>query len=86
MAEPKTHDASELRMAAEAANQLINRLQEIVADHLSKGEAIDEKEAFYEIVETLETAREVARLRMALDDDPARFGEPTPFAAGDHTG
>lgn len=78
--------ASELRMAAEAANRLINRLQEIVADHLAKGEALDEKEAFYEIVETLETAREVARLRMALDDDPARFGDPTPFAAGDHTG
>jgi predicted house-cleaning noncanonical NTP pyrophosphatase (MazG superfamily) len=77
---------AELRMAAEAANQLINRLQEIVAEHLSHGEHLDETAAFYEIVETLETAREVARLRLALNDDPARFGDPTPFAAGDHTG
>ena len=79
-------DPAQMKAAAEAADQLINRLQEIVADHLSRGEALDEKEAFYEIVETLETAREVTRLRMALGDDPARFGDPTPFAAGDHTG
>lgn len=79
----RTH---KLEMAAEAANQLIDKLQEIIADHLSRGDDIDEKEAFYEIVETLETAREVTRLRMALKDDPARFGDPTPFAAGDHTG
>lgn len=82
----QSDNTAELRMAAEAANQLINRLQEIAAEHLSHGDAIDEREAFYEIVETLETAREVARLRMSLGDDPARFGEPTPFAAGDHTG
>jgi hypothetical protein len=75
-----------LRQALEAADRLINRLQEIVADQLSRGEAIDEKEGFYEIVETLETAREVTRLRMALGDDPHRFGEPTPTAGGDHTG
>jgi hypothetical protein len=80
-------DKSEkLQMAAEAANQLVNKLQEIIADHLSRGDDLDEKEAFYEIVETLETAREVTRLRMALRDDPARFGDPTPYAAGDHTG
>ena len=79
-------DPAQMQAAAEAAGQLINRLQEIVADHLSRGDALDEKEAFYEIVETLETAREVTRLRMALGDDPARFGDPTPLAAGDHTG
>ncbi|THD77386.1 MAG: hypothetical protein E7812_15760 [Phenylobacterium sp.] len=79
-------DAAKMKAAAEAADQLINRLQEIVADHLSRGEDLDEEEAFYEIVETLETAREVTRLRMALGDDPHRFGDPTPMAGGDHTG
>ncbi|MDE2488100.1 MAG: hypothetical protein KGO51_11965 [Alphaproteobacteria bacterium] len=79
-------ETRKFQMAAEAANRLIDRIQEIIADHLSRGDGVDETGAFYEIVETLETAREVTRLRLALDDDPARFGEPTPFAAGDHTG
>jgi hypothetical protein len=82
----QSDNTASLKMAAEAANQLVDRLQEIVAEHLSHGDAIDETEAFYEIVETLETAREVARLRLALGDDPHRFGEPTPLASGDHTG
>ncbi|MDB5444389.1 MAG: hypothetical protein JWP73_2765 [Phenylobacterium sp.] len=80
------HSPAELRAAAEAANQLIERIEEIIADHLRPGRDPDEAAAFYAIVETLETAREIKILRMALDDDPARFGEPTPYAAGDHTG
>jgi hypothetical protein len=76
----------DLRAAAEAANRLIERIEEVVVDALEPGHDLDEKQAFYEIVKVLEDSREVAILRMALDDDPARFGEPTPFAAGDHTG
>jgi hypothetical protein len=72
--------------ALKAANALIGRLEEIVADSLSKKDGLDEAEAFYRIVETLETAPEIAKVRLALDDDPHRFGEPTPVAAGDHTG
>jgi hypothetical protein len=78
-------DPLALRAALDAANRLINRLQELVADHLAKT-AIDEREAFYQLVQALETAPEITAIRMALDDDPARFGEPTPAAAGDHTG
>lgn len=76
----------DLRAAAEAANRLIERIEEIVADHLQPGRDVREAAAFYEIVEVLEDSREIAVLRTALNDDPSRFGEPTPYAAGDHTG
>jgi hypothetical protein len=76
----------DFRAAAEAANRLIGRIQEILADQLQPGRPADEKAAFYEIVALLESSKDLSVLRMALDDDPARFGEPTPFAAGDHTG
>lgn len=76
----------ELRAALEAADALISRIQELVADQLSKKAGLDEKEAFYRIVETLETAPEITRVRMALGQDPHRFGDPTPYAAGDNTG
>lgn len=81
------HDTPEaLRAALRAADALINRLQELVADHLSKKDELDEKEAFYQLVEALETAPEVTAVRLALGDDPHRFGDPTPLAATDHTG
>lgn len=79
-------DAHTLRRALEAANALIGRLEDLVADHLAKTEGLDEKEAFYQLVEALEIAPEIKLIRMALGDDPARFGAPTPAAAGDHTG
>jgi hypothetical protein len=72
--------------ALRAANTLICRLEELVADALSQKGELNETEAFYRIVEALETAPEIAAVRMALDDDPQRFGDPTPAAAGDHTG
>ena len=75
-----------LKQALVAANALISRLEELIADHLSKKQDLDEKEAFYQIVLALETAPEIAKLRLALGDDPHRFGEPTPVAAGDNTG
>ena len=81
------HDGpEEVRAALEAADRLISRLEELVADHLSKKDGLDEKEAFYQLVEALETAPEITRVRMALGDDPHRFGDPTPAAAGDNTG
>jgi len=76
----------DLRAAAEAANRLIGRIQEILADQLQPGRPADETRAFYEIVALLETSHDLTTLRLALDDDPARFGEPTPYAAGGHTG
>ena len=75
-----------LRAALEAADALISRLEELVAGELAKTDGLDEKEAFSRIVEMLETAPEIARVRMALGQDPARFGEPTPYASGDSTG
>jgi hypothetical protein len=76
----------ELRAALAAANRLIERLEELVADRLSQTGEIDEKEAFYQLVEVLETAPEIAVVRLALNDDPHRFGAATPVAAGDNTG
>jgi hypothetical protein len=81
---PDTPEA--LRAALKAADALINRLQELVADRLSRTGDIDEKEAFYQLVEALETAPEIVVVRMALGDDPHRFGDPTAVAATDHTG
>jgi hypothetical protein len=82
----KAHGPEELREALSAADALISRLEDLIADHLSKKDALDEKEAFYQLVAALETAPEIAKVRLALDDDPHRFGEPTPAAAGDRTG
>ena len=75
-----------LREALEAADALISRIEELVADRLSQPADFDERDAFYRIVEMLETAPEIARIRLALGQDPHRFGEPTPAAAGDKTG
>jgi hypothetical protein len=83
----RDHDSPEaLRAALVAADTLINRIEELVADELAKKDDIDETEAFYHVVELLETAPEITTVRMTLGQDPARFGDPTPFAAGDHTG
>ena len=79
-------DADALRRAAQAADALINRLQDLVADELGKKDDLDEAKAFYRIVELLETAPEITEVRMALGDDPHRFGAPTRYAASDHTG
>jgi hypothetical protein len=77
---------SETLEPLKAANALIGRIEEIIADALAKKDDLDEAEAFYRIVELLETAPEITTVRMALGDDPHRFGEPTPVAAGDNTG
>ena len=83
----QSHDSPQAQHAAlAAADALISRIEELVADQLAKTHGVDEKEAFYRIVELLETAPEIAQVRLALHQDPARFGEPTPYAAGDHTG
>ncbi|HVI32000.1 hypothetical protein [Phenylobacterium sp.] len=76
----------ELRAAAEAADAFISRIQEKVADRLSRPDDFDEKQAFYDIVEMLETSQEITVLRMALGRDPHRFGEPTPLSRASHTG
>jgi hypothetical protein len=82
------HESPEaVREALEAADALISRIEDLIADHLAKkGDDLDEKEAFYQVVEALEIAPEIAKIRMALGQDPHRFGEPTPAAAGDNTG
>ena len=85
--DPRGHDTPEaLREALAAADALVSRIQDLVAGELSKTTGLDEREAFYRIVEMLETSPEITKMRLALGQDPARFGEPTPLAAGDHTG
>jgi hypothetical protein len=83
-----TNDTSPeaLREALVAADALISRIEELVADRLSRPGEFDEADAFYRIVEALETAPEIAKVRLALGDDPHRFGARTPLASGDNTG
>lgn len=76
----------DIRAAAEAAERLISRLQEIAADHLGKTNDFDGAEAFYQLVQALETAPEITTLRTALGRDPYRFGERTPLSRAGHTG
>ena len=75
------------KQALEAADALISRIEDRIADHLAKkGDALDEKEAFYEIVQMLETAPEIAVVRMALGQEPERWGDRTPMASAGNTG
>lgn len=76
----------ELRAAAEAADALISRIEDRIADHLAKKDDLDEKAAFYEIVEMLETSQEITALRMALGREPTRWGDDSPLGAPGHTG
>ncbi|MCR5877938.1 hypothetical protein [Phenylobacterium sp. J367] len=76
----------ELRRATEAADALISRLQEAIADRLARTGEIDEAEGFYELVQLLETSPEITTVRMALGRDPHRVGEPTPLSRPGHTG
>ena len=80
------HTPEELRSALEAADAVISRLQEVAADHLSRKDGLDEARAFYDVVQILETSRDIDRVRTALDRDPYRFGEPTPLSRAGHTG
>lgn len=76
----------DLKAALEAADALISRLQDRAADYLSRKGEIDEAHAFYDLVEMLETAPEITTVRVALDRDPIRFGDPTPVSRAGHTG
>jgi hypothetical protein len=76
----------ELWTALDAADALISRLQETVAEHLARHDDLDEATAFYELVQLLEIAPEIATVRMALGREPTRFGEESPAAHGGHTG
>lgn len=79
-------DEAKLREALEAADAVISRIQELAADRLSQSGDFDEARAFYDIVEVLETSSEISKVRMALDRDPYRFGEPTPVSRAGNTG
>jgi hypothetical protein len=81
-----TDATEELRAALTAAEALISRIQEVAADHLSRKDALDERRAFYDVVELLETAPEITQVRTALGLEPTRFGEESPVAHGGHTG
>lgn len=78
--------SQDLRAALEAADALISRLQETVGARLSEGDALDEEAAFYELVQMLEIAPEITKVRVALERDPYRFGEETPASHHTHTG
>ena len=68
---PKPDDCDEQVSAVEAANRLLNRLQ----DHAGQALPTDAGPApFARLVEELETAPEVETIREAAGDDPERWG------------
>lgn len=71
--------------ALKAADVLISRLQEKVGARLEAGN-VDADAAFDEIVVELETAPEITTIRMALQEDPSRFGEKRPTSSASNTG
>jgi len=77
---------AELREALEAADALISRIEDRIGDYLSRKGEFDEKEAFYELVELLETSPEITTVRMAIGQDPSRWGDRSPLASGSNTG
>lgn len=75
------------REALEAADAFISRVQDRIADFLGeKHDGLDEAAAFYEIVAMFETSPEITKLRMALGQDPSRWGDRSPLASPGHTG
>jgi hypothetical protein len=77
----------DLREALEAADEFISRVQDRLADFLGKKhDGLDEAAAFYEIVEMFETSQEITKVRMALGQDPSRWGDRSPLASASNTG
>ena len=75
------------REALEAADAFISRVQDRLADFLDrKQDGLDESAAFYEIVEMFETSPEITKIRMALGQDPSRWGDRSPLASPSNTG
>jgi hypothetical protein len=70
----KTADCSDARLAVEAADRLITRLQDKVAEQMPPDSNIAPEDAYLDIVEELETAPEVNAVRQAAGGDAGRFG------------
>jgi hypothetical protein len=77
---------AELHEALEAADALISRVEDRIADFLGQKDGLNEAEAFYEIVEMFETSKEITAIRMALGQDPSRWGDRSPLASASNTG
>ena len=56
------------------ANNLIDKLQDIVAHQLRPDSGISSDEAYSEIIHELEAAPEVEEIRLAGSRDPDHFG------------
>ena len=71
---PTIPNCDEKVEALDAADRLITRLQDTVAEQLPPDSGLDAEDAYGEIIAELETAPEVDQVREALGRDPDRFG------------
>ena len=70
----KRVDCQDQTEAVEAADALITRLQDVVAQQMPPDSNVAPEDAYHEIVEALETAPEIEAVREAAGRDPQRFG------------
>ena len=73
---PHRSNCNDTVEALDAADRLISRLQDRVAEQLPPDSNIGPEDAFHEIVGELEAAEEIDEVRSALGRDPNRFGSP----------
>jgi hypothetical protein len=71
---PLIQNCDEKVEALDAADRLISRLQDKVAEQLPPDSNIDPEDAYAEIIGELETAPEIEEVRDALGRNPDRFG------------
>jgi hypothetical protein len=69
-------NCNEATEALIAADQLITRLQDKVAEQLPPDSGIPPERAYGKVIEELETAPEIDQVREALDRDTQAFGSP----------
>lgn len=79
-------DHTQLREALEAADALISKVEERIVDVLAERGEVDEKAAFYDIVEMFEVSPEITKLRLAIGQDPTRWGDRSAMGSLNHTG
>ncbi len=72
----KSSDCDETTAALEGAGRLVSRIQQHLADDLPPGSGVSQEVLLGEIIEAVETAPEIDRMRRALGEDPRQFGMP----------
>lgn len=79
---PQLPNCDEKVEALDAADRLITRLQDKVAEQLPPDSGVDADEVYGDMIAELETAPEIDEVRRAMGRDPDRFGAPRDRMSG----